>query len=404
MIFRIAFKNIWRNKLRSWVLIAAIAIGIFGGLAVISTANGLTKMRQKNAIKSYVSHLQIHNPKYLKYGNVIDVISNSKLEDFLNKSKEVAAFSKRLKIESFVESVGGNGGVILNGIEPNNERLVTNIFSQCINNNYFNKFGKRPPIIISEKLAKRLNAEVGTSIKCSFTDIRGEPSLGVFKIINIFSTSNSLYDEVNAFVLLKDLAVLAKEEHVHEYAIIARDAKNVENLRNNLSSNFKNLQTDSWRAIAPELGYADKMMEIVMTLFLIIIMLALAFGIINTMLMAVFERKKEIGMLLSVGMNKRKIFWMILWESICLAIIAGPIGILISYGVISLFSIIGINVAFAADGLRSVGLDSTIYPSLDNKFYWLMTALVIITSILSCIYPARKALQLNPSETLRTSV
>ncbi len=220
----------------------------------------------------------------------------------------------------------------------------------------------------------------------------------------MFSTSNSLYDEVNAFVLLKDLAVLAKEEHVHEYAIIARDAKNVENLRNNLSSNFKNLQTDSWRAIAPELGYADKMMEIVMTLFLIIIMLALAFGIINTMLMAVFERKKEIGMLLSVGMNKRKIFWMILWESICLAIIAGPIGILISYGVISLFSIIGINVAFAADGLRSVGLDSTIYPSLDNKFYWLMTALVIITSILSCIYPARKALQLNPSETLRTSV
>jgi len=71
---------------------------------------------------------------------------------------------------------------------------------------------------------------------------------------------------------------------------------------------FPGLHIASWRGIAPELGYADTMMDLVMTIFLVIIMLALAFGIVNTMLMAVLERKKELGMLISVGMNKRKVF------------------------------------------------------------------------------------------------
>jgi len=140
-----------------------------------------------------------------------------------------------------------------------------------------------------------------------------------------------------------------------------------------------------------------------MTIFLVIIMLALAFGIVNTMLMAVLERKKELGMLISVGMNKRKVFWMIVWESIFLALIAGPLGIVTSYLAIQFFGKYGIDLSFAAAGLRSVGLESIIYPTIDSYYYIVISVLVIITAILSCIYPALKALKLNPAETLRTA-
>ncbi|MGB0850628.1 MAG: ABC transporter permease [Bacteroidia bacterium] len=404
MILKIAFKNIWRNKLRSWTVIIAIALGIFGGLAVISTASGLTDMRQDNAIRTYVSHIQIHDSNYLKYGSLTDTISNShNLYQNIALNSEVKAISSRLKVESFIQSSGGSGGVILNGIVPENEKELTNLNELCEAGNFLQTYKRKPPIIISRKLAKKLNAKIKTTIQCSFTGVDGSSVIGVFKVVDLYSSSNSLYDELNAFVRLEDLQNLSSLYGSHEIAMTLKDEQRVETLRKELISTFPGYQIDSWRGIAPELGYADKMMDLVMTIFLVIIMLALAFGIINTMLMAVLERKKELGMLISVGMNKRKVFWMIVLESIFLALIAGPLGILTAYLAIQFFGTYGIDLSFAAEGLKSVGLESTIYPNLDSSYYLTIAVLVITTAILSCIYPAMKALKQNPSETLRSA-
>ena len=165
MIQKIAFRNIWRNKLRSWVVIGSIALGIFGGLAVISTAKGLAKMRQDKAIKTYVSHIQIHDSNYLDYGRFEDVIQNDKqLIKYLENQKGVY-FSPRLKIESFVQSARGTSGVVLNGINPEQEKQVTNVFEQCQEGNYLQEYKRKPPIIISQKLAEKLNAGIKTTLK-----------------------------------------------------------------------------------------------------------------------------------------------------------------------------------------------------------------------------------------------
>lgn len=404
MIFKIAYKNIWRNKLRSWTVIVAIALGIFGGLAVISTATGLSEMRQNNAIKTYVSHIQIHDSAYLKYSGLNDVIKQE--EEVLRYIKEhpnTEGVSARLRIESFIQSAGGTSGVVLNGINPTEEKKVTNVWQMLQKGNFLEDFKRKPPILISQKLATKLNANIKTTIQCSFTDANGSPATGVFKVVDIFTTSNSMYDEVNAFVRLEDLQAISSVYGSHEIALTLKDEEQVEAFREELINKFPSQHTASWRGIAPELGYADKMMDLVMTIFLIIIMLALAFGIVNTMLMAVLERKKELGMLISVGMNKRKVFWMIVWESIFLALIAGPLGIFSSYLAIQFFGTYGIDLSFAADGLRSVGLESIIYPRLNPNYYVVIGVLVVSTAILSCIYPAQKALKLNPAETLRTA-
>lgn len=404
MIFKIAFKNIWRNKLRSWTVIIAIALGILGGLAVISTATGLSDMRQLNAIKTYVSHIQIHDSNYLKYGGLKDLIaSEQEVLSYIKKSKEIDGVSARLRIESFIQSAGGTSGVVLNGIDPAAEKQVTNIAEMLQQGNYLEDYKRKPPILISKKLAAKLNAKIKTTIQCSFTDVNGLPATGVFKVVDIFTTSNSMYDEVNAFVRLEDLQGISGLNGSHEIALTLKDEELVEQYRETLMVQFPGLHIASWRGIAPELGYADTMMDLVMTIFLVIIMLALAFGIVNTMLMAVLERKKELGMLISVGMNKRKVFWMIVWESIFLALIAGPLGILSSYAAITFFGKYGIDLSFASAGLRSVGLESIIYPTIDSNYYIVISVLVIITAILSCIYPALKALKLNPAETLRTA-
>jgi len=404
MIFKIAFKNIWRNKLRSWTVIIAIALGIFGGLAVISTATGLSDMRQDNAIRTYVSHIQVHDSNYLKFNGLTDIIAEeNEIVSYIKKHPNTEGVSARLRVESFIQSAGGTSGVILNGINPADEKRVTNISEMLQDDNFLERYKRKPPILISQKLATKLNAKIKTTIQCSFTDANGMPVTGAFKVVDIFSTSNSMYDEVNAFVRLEDLQAISAVYGSQEIALTLKDDEQVEAYRKELIQNFPKQHIASWRGIAPELGYADKMMDLVMTIFLIVIMLALAFGIVNTMLMAVLERKKELGMLISVGMNKRKVFWMIVWESIFLALIAGPLGIIASYLAISFFGSYGIDLSFAAEGLRSVGLESMIYPTLNSNYYIVISVLVVTTAILSCIYPALKALKLNPAETLRTA-
>lgn len=404
MIIKIAFKNIWRNSLRSWTVIIAISLGIFGGLAVISTATGLSKMRQNNAIETYISHIQIHDTNFLQYARTNDTINQkTDILSFLNLSQLVSGISTRIKVESFIQSAGGTSGVILNGITPDQEKSVTRIYQKLKKGNYFQDYKRKPPIILSQILSTKLNAKINTTVQCSFVNSKGEPAVCLFKVIDIFQTNNSLYDEVNAFVKAEDLKSYNQLSGIHEIAIKLENESNVESFRKKLIENFPNHQIDSWRGIAPELGYADKMMNLILIIFLIIIMLALAFGIINTMLMAVLERKKELGMLLSIGMNKRKVFGMIIWESIFLALLSGPLGLVCSYVAISIFAKKGIDLSFAASGLKSVGIESTIYPYVENSFYYIISILVILTSILSSIYPAIKALKLNPSETLRTA-
>jgi putative ABC transport system permease protein len=404
MIIKIAFKNIWRNSLRSWTVIIAITLGIFGGLAVISTATGLSKMRQNNAIDTYISHIQIHDTNYLQYARINDTIfQKEELISFIKLSKFTSGLSTRIKAESFIQSAGGTSGVILNGIIPSNEKNVTGIYKKLDQGNYLKNYKRKPPIIISRILSTKLNAKINTTIQCTFLNAQGESAVCLFKVVDIYNTNNSLYDEVNAFVKMEDLKEYSQLSGIHEIAIKIENESNVESFRSKLIQQFPNHQIDSWRGIAPELGYADKMMNLILIIFLIIIMLALAFGIINTMLMAVLERKKELGMLLSIGMNKRKVFWMIIWESIFLALISGPLGLLSSYLAITKFANHGIDLSFAAKGLKSVGIESTIYPYVENRFYYIISFLVIITAILSSIYPAMRALKLNPSETLRTA-
>ena len=404
MIIKIAFKNIWRNSLRSWTVIIAITLGIFGGLAVISTATGLSKMRQNNAIDTYISHIQIHDTNYLQYARINDTIfQKEELISFIKLSKFTSGLSTRIKAESFIQSAGGTSGVILNGIIPSNEKNVTGIYKKLDQGNYLKNYKRKPPIIITKILSTKLNAKINTTIQCTFLNAQGESAVCLFKVVDIYNTNNSLYDEVNAFVKMEDLKEYSQLSGIHEIAIKIENESNVESFRSKLIQQFPNHQIDSWRGIAPELGYADKMMNLILIIFLIIIMLALAFGIINTMLMAVLERKKELGMLLSIGMNKRKVFWMIIWESIFLALISGPLGLLSSYLAITTFANHGIDLSFAAKGLKSVGIESTIYPYVENRFYYIISFLVIITAILSSIYPAMRALKLNPSETLRTA-
>ena len=150
------------------------------------------------------------------------------------------------------------------------------------------------------------------------------------------------------------------------------------------------------------MGMVQEIMVPFLYIFMSIILLALSFGIANTMLMAVLERKRELGMLMSVGLNRTKIFLMILFETIFISCVALPIGIFMSYLMISYFGQVGIDLSIFAEGLEAFGMKSMLYTKLPFNYYVNITILTLFVTFISSLFPARRALKLDPAEAVRS--
>jgi ABC-type lipoprotein release transport system permease subunit len=405
MIFTISWKNIWRNKFRSFIIIATITIGLFGGIFSIAVMNGMAEQRVLSAIQTQVSSIQIHNPDFLKNKEIKYPINNAdSIINIIKQNHKVKAVSKRLIVTAMASTAETGTGIIMNGIDPKQEIRVTDISQKLISGNYFTKH-KKHPILISKKLAKKLKAKIRSKIVITTQNNKGDITGGAFRVVGIFKTVDSFFDETNVFVLNKDLNILIDENSsnnkTHEIAVLLYDDKNTNELTKKLKSKFPYLSVRSWNESQPDLKMMSSLMETTSYLLLSIILLALTFAIINTMLMAVFERTQEFGMLMAIGMKKNKIFNMIMSETIFLSLTGSAIGIFISTIFIKYFSIYGINLAIVSKGLSSFGINSVIYPEVDLSFYLILTIMVIITAIIASVYPAIKALNLKPVEALR---
>ena len=133
---------------------------------------------------------------------------------------------------------------------------------------------------------------------------------------------------------------------------------------------------------------------------MMIVLIALVFGIVNTMLMAVLERMKELGMLMAVGMTKVRVFLMILIETIYLGVIGAPIGLLLGYLTISYYAEKGVDLTEYSEGLEAFGYESILYPFVEERVYIAVTIGVFLTAFVGAIYPALKAVRLKPVEAL----
>jgi putative ABC transport system permease protein len=292
---------------------------------------------------------------------------------------------------------------IINKLEP--------ITGQRFNNE--NQFIKKMNAVFTAGEAKKYGTLIkkeawtfkeGARLTLTFLDRDNNQVGAMFRLTGLYNISNSVFEKTMVFVRSSDLNRLTGLPATASHEIIVKidNIDNTQSITNTLAEKLPDLEVISWKKLAPDLAMMTDLVQQFYLIFGIIILAALAFGIVNTMLMVVLERTKEIGMLTAIGMNKKKVFSMIMLESVFLSLIGGVAGMIISYLVVRLTEHTGINLSQYAEGFAALGYSADVYPQISAGFFGIVTILIILTGILSSVYPATKALKLNPVEAIRT--
>lgn len=400
-ILKLSWKNVWRNPTRSGVVILAVVLGTWAGIFSTGLMNGLSMQYITNQLQTSVSHLQIHHPKYSEESLPKYYLPNpDSLVKELNKQDFIQSVTARSVIQGLASSATNTFGVTLKGIDTETDSTVSNVHTYLIEGEYLDK-SARNPVLIGDDLATRLKLEIRSRLVINFQDVEGNITAGAFRVAGIFDTPNSAFDEGTVFVNRADLnRLLGRENTVHEIVTMVDNFKNADQYRDTLAQS-SSLEIRSWGDVSPSLRYTDSNVDFMLYIFMTIIAIALVFGIINTMLMAVLERTQEIGMLMAIGVNRIRTFSMVMLETLFLTMVGVPVGMILSWVTIFWVGEVGIDLSAFSQGLEEYGMSTTIYPELPEGYFINIGLLMVVATLLAAIYPSIKALKLNPVQAIR---
>jgi putative ABC transport system permease protein len=403
MLLALAWRNIWRNKKRSLIIISAIAVGLCCGLFASATMFGMWDSMINTTIDRDLGHFQIHSKTFEDEKLVTDTIPNfENVLSTLKESQYVTGVSSRVIIEGMASSATTSNGVRILGINPETEKKVTTVYKDIVKGNYFDETWKNQ-IVVGEKLADNLGLKEKSKIVLGFQGIDGSIIYGAFRVTGIFRTESSMFDKSNVFVKENDLLKLINSDKIsNEIVVRLSSVQLVDSVYIPIKNKYPNLSVKYWGELAPELNFYYQSVVLQSNIFVGIILFALLFGITNTMLMSVMERVREFGVLMAVGMKRSRVFFMIIMETISLSFIGGIIGLILALILIQYFASVGINLSAFTEGLSQWSLGTRLYTSLPFSFYPPIVIMILVTAVISAFYPALKAIKLKPATAIRT--
>lgn len=403
MILKIAWRNVWRNKVRSLVVIIAIALGLWAGTFASGFYEGMMEQKINDVIENEFSHFQFHDTLFRDEMALKRMISDyEEVDAALRSDDQVVGVSPRVLTMTMMQSANKSGAIKLVGIDPESEASVTQLDKKIVDGAYFEGV-KRNPILISTRTAEDYSLKLKSKVVMTFQDLDGEIVAASFRVVGLYKSNNGMFDEMNAFIRASDVQGILnlQPDAFHEVAVLTTQHALAEPYAYKYAALFPDLEVLPWLDLATGMRYMVEASGTFSYIFVGIILVALLFSIVNTMLMAVMERTREIGMLKAIGLNRRKVFSMIMLETVFLSFIGTPVGLLIAYLFIEQTGSRGLDLGAVGETYSDLGFSAVVYPSLGTESYLTIAIMVFFMAFIAAIYPARKALKMNASETIR---
>jgi ABC-type lipoprotein release transport system permease subunit len=397
----LSWRNLWRNHRRTLIMLTAITVGVWAMIFMTALMRGMVDDMLLNGIRSLPGEVQIHHPEYRDDPSINNSIAAPGAE--LLKAlqiPQVTAWTSRVRVPAVISSERDTRGVILLGVEPDSEQQVS-FDADTITEGRFLEDSSDNGLVIGAKMADHLETELGKRVVVMSQDPDNNIADRGFRIVGIYRAKLASLEETYIYAGRETVQKLLKlGDKVSEIAITGDDYRNVDSWYPRIrQAAGKDVETLPWYEIDTYLGSMLVMMDGFVLVWIIIVFLALSFGLVNTLVMAVFERVREIGLMQALGMRPSIILYQILMESLLLLLIGLLLGNVFAVGtVIPLQD--GIDISVVAKGMEMMGTSSMLYPALKLNDMVLANVIVIVLGLLTSVLPAWRAASYDPIEAL----
>ncbi len=397
MLYRLAWRNIWRNRLRSGITMGAICIGMFAGTFLVALLKGWTACILKEHLEMQVSSIQIHKDGTEDVNDVRNHFPEQAAVEVLKATPAVTAYSTRLKVNAVLTSAEASTGVTLLGVDAEQEKEVSRIHATIPDSAgcFLSEPGERF-IVISWETARYLKVHLRSKIILNVQDCTGEMHSTLFRVGGLFVTHSKRFDASIAYVSKADLSpyLALPEGTVHEIAVMTAAPQQCREQASCLSQRMPGLKAEPWTETYPVLTVAFFWINVMSYSLLCIFLVALSFGIVNTMQMAVLERQKEFKMLERIGMTPRLILKMVMLETLFLTLAGAIVGMAAAVALVAFTAREGIYLGMLFNLKFAYGFGEVVVPELSAASLGLILLLVISSAVVSAILPMQKTLKM----------
>jgi len=402
IIFRLAWRNLWRNNRRTLIMLVTIAVGIWAMIFMTALMRGMVNEMVRDAVKVLPGHVQIHHPDYLDDPNIVNSIEEHPdgiLLQVLN-GPDIVAWSSRVRVAAIISSARESRSITLLGVDPATESEVSFVAGNIVQGSFLND-GDDDGIIVGRKLTETLETGLGKRIVIMSQDPDNEIVDRGFRITGVFDANTEALEEGYVFTgVTAAQNFLGIPGRVHEVAIVGRGFRQIDGMyqavKNAAGPNFSVLP---WTELNSYLGTMLGVMDGFVLVWFMVVFLALSFGLVNTLVMAIFERVREIGLMLALGVKPMIILAQIVVESVCLLFFGALTGNLVAWLTIRPLQD-GIDLSSYAEGLEMFGYSTILYPEMTVEDVFTANVVVLSLGIIASLFPAIRASRYQPVEAL----
>lgn len=402
MILKIAFRNVFRQKRRTILT----ALSMFGGFVLAAFFIGWADGTYNNIIDTFtrfnLGHVQVHEKTYLDRPSIYKTINNlPEIANTLQKTKKITSWTPRIFSAGLVSVKDKSAGTRIIGIDPEKETRTTKFNEKIVKGRMLAGTANHE-VLLGKGLAKILKAELEDEIVVLSQGADGSIANDMYKIVGIVDSGDEISDRASFYLHMEDAQeLLVLEGRVHEIAITVNHLRDVAKVTGILqeSVNDPRLVVEPWQVFAHSFYVAMKADKEGMWIMLVVIVLVVAVGVLNTVLMSVLERRREYGVLKAVGTKPGQIVKMVLAEVNILAVVCiilgAAVGLLLNY----LLSIHGISLPepISYGGMKFQHMQAEI----NARSFYIPTITVLLVATLVSLFPAIKAAKTEPARSMR---
>ncbi len=400
-MMRLAWRNLWRNHRRTLIMLLAIAIGVWAMIFMTALMRGMVDEMISDGIESLPGYVQIHHADFRDDPSIQNSLQapGHELLSALGNTV-VAGWTSRVRVPAMISSEKDSRGVTLLGVDPAGEIAVGFDLTNMVAGRFLDGPTDKG-LVIGRKLLERLETRLGKRVVVMSQDPNNNVADRGFRIVGVYKATLEGQEERFVYGGRSNIQSLLKMgSQVSEIAITGHDYRAVDELLASIrQARPPGSEVLPWMELEGYLYSMMVMMDGFVLVWIIVIFVALSFGLINTLMMAIFERIREIGLMQALGMRPTSILYLVLLESLLLLALGLLIGNILAVGsILSLRG--GIDLSAVAKGMEMFGAGSTLYPALKLGDLATANVVVIVLGLLTSLLPAWRASRYSPVEAI----